>query len=94
MTRKQIERERDLNRRLVGLDREEASLEVDPVKEVADALHTSFCNLTHDKNCSYYYEQWDHANTIRQHYVKKAIGLLKIADKDKILAIIDIIKHE
>jgi hypothetical protein len=56
-TRKQIDRERDHLRRMQEqLDKEEQSLESDPIKEVADALHTAFCHDQHDKVCSYYYE--------------------------------------
>lgn len=92
MTRKQIERRREeLQRELEKLDREEAFLETDPVREVANALHSAFCRLKHDDSCSYHYEQWDHANTIKQQYVKQAIALLQKADKDVVLDIIDII---
>ena len=91
-TRKQIERERDeLHQRISDLNKEEQSIETDPVREVANAIHSAFCKDKHDDNCNYYYDSWDNSSGARQRHVKKAIALLKVTEKNKILEIIDIL---
>jgi hypothetical protein len=74
------------------LEKELKSIDPDPIKEVAHAIHRTMCRKRHDDDCSFYYDTWDNPSGERQKYIKQAIGMLKCANKEVILSILDILE--
>lgn len=74
------------------LEKELKAIDPDPIKEVAYAIHRTICRKRHDDDCSFYYDTWDNPSGERQKYIKQAIGMLKCANKEVILNILDILE--